>query len=106
MNRFWFRVLTILGFYSILAIQISSSGCAETYMYQPDEANQKIFTAFALKDQLCDTSHSITFPVFLPTHEEEVDLCIWSIFDTSCTKWEEDDPTPDLCLALLFDVSD
>ncbi len=78
-------------------------GCPtqEGQFLEPEEANFRIASSFALKDRECGVSHNFTVPVFAPVDERDVAACQMEIAAASCSSWNESNPAPVTCLALL-----
>lgn len=95
--RRYFSLKTI--FYSIFASQFLF--CVDNNLnYSFEEGNFKILRAYALKDSVCGTSHTVT--QFLPTtsNKREVDACVDAIGALDCGRWSISNPTPIQCLGI------
>lgn len=65
--------------------------------YSISEGNSLIFQAFAIKDNTCSYTHSISSFFLAPSRKTEVDSCIKAIHLKPCEEWRVKDPTPLNC---------
>lgn len=76
----------------------------ETQVYEVEEANLKIMSAYFAKDQACGTRHGVTFPLFHRADRDDVDGCVAAVLASDCAVWSQADPTPVACQALLIEL--
>ncbi|MCC6447767.1 MAG: hypothetical protein IT215_03690 [Chitinophagaceae bacterium] len=88
----------------ITSIFFSFAYCTNTRdkLYSFEEANAKILTAFAMKDNACGTVHTITSFIPSEAQKSDVDSCVKVIQALDCATWSTSNPTPVQCTAIQF----
>ncbi len=96
----------------ILILILGLFYCADTndLYYSPEEANTRIYLAFAFKDGYCTAeckgqcslNHRITAIIPGEARKREIDACVQAILTRLCGDWNVSDPTPLLCKSINY----
>ncbi|MDF3820771.1 hypothetical protein P3G55_12720 [Leptospira sp. 96542] len=68
--------------------------------YQAQEGNQKIVTAYSLKNASCGANRLPASLILGRAKKSDLDLCIKAIELTDCMKWNDGYPLSETCVSI------
>lgn len=99
-------ILTIL-FASFVILSIAlGAGCSseEASLYSAEQANTRIYGAFAAMNQLCGANRAPAVPVFSDARKDDVNQCVAAILATNCATWQSETTEIPICLAIQLNL--